>query len=264
MLERHTRSWLEAHAAGKPLARASIEAAMLSHELRKAHRLDLGALLALHLYRAAWDHRSPRPMPFAPQRLTDAALRLFVSTATELLDQVERLLEDPKTLAHAVMDVGYVFTYPAVCGRLVETFSLLALTEPSSALGGRATVAVATLAANHPGTARPPSDQFAAAILPTTAVLARTDVKAARAFVRKVSQWLLAPTNSPLGRLWTRSCWPRSPEPVTMSARSRSSWVRESRTTQADETWAQRAPGLASCGQQCPSAYWTSRCVALR
>ncbi len=70
MLERHTRSWLEAHAAGKPLARASIEAAMLSHELRKAHRLDLGALLALHLYRAAWDHRSPRPMPFAPQRLT--------------------------------------------------------------------------------------------------------------------------------------------------------------------------------------------------
>jgi hypothetical protein len=195
---------------------------------------------------------------------SDAALRLFVSTATELLDQVEPLLEDPKTLAHAVMDVGYVFTYPAVCGRLVETFSLLALTEPSSALGGRATVAVATLAANHPGTARPPSDQFAAAILPTTAVLARTDVKAARAFVRKVSQWLLAPTNSSLGRLWTRSCWPRSPEPVTMSARSRSSWVRESRTTQADETWAQRAPGLASCGQQCPSAYWTSRCVALR
>jgi hypothetical protein len=190
MLERHTRSWLEGAATGERLARASIEAAIMSHELRKAYRLDLAALLALHLYRAAWE--PPRAERSAVRSATsDASLRLFVSTATELLNQVEPLLDDPKELAHTVMDVGYVFTYPAVCSRLVETFSLLALTEPPGALAERASAAVVTLAADHPGTARPPSDQFAAALLPTTAVLARTGGEAARVFLRKVSRWLL-------------------------------------------------------------------------
>lgn len=190
MLERHTRSWLTGDAADKRLARASIEAAMLSHELRKAHRLDLAALLALHLHRAAWEPTATEADALRPAT-SDAALRLFILTATELLEQVEPLLNDPKKLAHTVMDLGYVFTYPAVCSRLVEIFSLLALAEPPADIAARAISAVATLAAHHPGTARPPSDQFATAILPVTAVLTRTDVEAARAFLRKVSQWLL-------------------------------------------------------------------------
>ncbi|RKS04954.1 hypothetical protein DFP74_0534 [Nocardiopsis sp. Huas11] len=190
MLERHTRSWIEGDIANKRLARASIETAMICHELRKSQRLDLAALLALHLYRAAWE---PPDTEVDALRSTtsDAALRLFTSTATELLDQVEPLLDDPKKLARAVMDVGYVFTYPAVCSRLVETFSLLVLSKPPADLAERATAAVATLAAHHPGTVRPPSDQFAAAVLPTTVVLARTDAEATRTFLRKISQWLL-------------------------------------------------------------------------
>jgi hypothetical protein len=187
-LERHTRSWLEGGADSKRLARASIEAAVISQELRRAHRLDLAALVALHLYRAAW---APATADVVRTATSDAALRLFISTAAELLDQVEPLLDDPKKLAHTVTDFGYMFTYPAVCNRLVETFSLLALTEPPADLAGRAIAAVTTLAADHPGTSRPPSDQFAASILPATAVLARTDVGATRAFLRKVSQWLL-------------------------------------------------------------------------
>jgi hypothetical protein len=89
------------------------------------------------------------------------------------------------------MDIGYVFTYPAVCCRLVETFSLLTLVGPPDDIRERATAAVVTLTSNHAGTARPPSDQFAAGILPAALVLARTDGEAARAFLRKVSQWLL-------------------------------------------------------------------------
>lgn len=190
VLERHTRAWLEEDVAGNLLARASIETAVLSHELRKARRLDLAALLALHLYRAAW--QPPATETNAVRTATsDAALRLFASTATELLDQVEPLLDDPEKLASAIMDVGHVFTYPAVCSRLVEILSLLALTEPPAGLAQRASTAVATLAADHPGAARPPSDQFAVAILPATTVLARTDREAARSFLRKVSQWLL-------------------------------------------------------------------------
>lgn len=190
MLERYTRCWLEGNVARKRLARASIETAIISHELRKSHRLDLAVLLALHLYRAAW--KPPVIEVDAVHSATsDAALRLFTLTATELLDQVEPLLDDPKRLARAVIDIGYVFTYPAVCSRLVETFSLLILSKVSADLTKRATAAVATLAAHHPGTVRPPSDQFAAAILPTTVVLACTDAEAAQTFLRKVSQWLL-------------------------------------------------------------------------
>ncbi|MGB3764825.1 MAG: hypothetical protein WA966_16560, partial [Ornithinimicrobium sp.] len=175
---------------GKSLARASIEAAILSQELRKAHRLDLAALLALHLFRAAWEPPATET-DGVRSGTSEAALRLFILTANELLLQVEPLLDDPKKLARTVMNVGYVFTYPAVCSRLLETFSLLVLVEPPADLAERAHSAVATLAAHHPGTARPPSDQFAAAILPVTAVLVRTDVGAARAFLREVSQWLL-------------------------------------------------------------------------
>lgn len=190
ILERHTRMWLTGDAPCKRLARASIEAAMLSQELRKTRRLDLAALLALHLYRAAWE-TAETEVGDLQSATSDAALRLFILTAAELLEQVEPMLSDPAELANAVMDIGYVFTYPAVCSRLVEIFSLLALIEPVSSHSERATSAVLALAAHHPGASRPPSDQFAAAILPATAVLVQTDVEAARVFLRKVSKWLL-------------------------------------------------------------------------
>lgn len=190
MLERHTRSWLARDVAGKRLAQASIETAMLSHELRKTRRLDLGALLALHLYRAAWEPARTE-VDDLYTATSEAALRLFSLTATELLNQVEPMLDDPQRFANTVMDVGYVFTYPAVCCRLIEIFSLLAFVEPSVDRAQSAMSAVRALADRHPGAARPPSDQFAAAILPVTAVLVRTDAEAARAFLRKVSKWML-------------------------------------------------------------------------
>ena len=150
----------------------------------------LGGILALHLYRATW--ATPTDGFGAAHLATsDAALRLFISTATELLDRTEPLLNDHLVLTREVMDLGYVFTYPAVCSRLVETFSLLALVEPPEEIRDRTTAAVVTLTSDHAGTARPPSDQFAAGILPAALVLARTDNRAARAFLRKVSQWLL-------------------------------------------------------------------------
>ncbi|MBU2694991.1 hypothetical protein [Pimelobacter sp. 30-1] len=190
MLERHTRSWLAPEIAGKRLARASIETAMLSHELRKARRLDLGALLALHLYRAAWEPVLTK-VDDLHTATAEAALRLFSLTATELLNQVEPMLDDSRRLANTVMDIGYVFTYPAFCSRLTEIFSLLALVEPSVDRAQRAAAAVRTLADHHPGASRPPSDQFAAAILPAAAVLVGTDAGAARVFLRKVAKWLL-------------------------------------------------------------------------
>jgi hypothetical protein len=63
------------------------------------------------------------------------------------------------------------------------------LSEPD--VSARAADAVATLASDHPGTARPPSDQFAASLVPLVVVLARRDREAAVQFMRKVSMWLL-------------------------------------------------------------------------
>lgn len=186
MLERHTRSWIVGEVDALKLGRASIEAAMIAHRLRDSHRLDLAALVSLHLYRAAWTPTRTSPLPAAA-----AALRLFVATASELLTQAEPLLGDPVDLAREVTDMGALFTYPAVCGRLVEIFSLLALVETEGDFHDRAVGAVSALASRHPGTARPPSDQFAAGILPTVTVLAHNDPAGVRPFLRAVSTWLL-------------------------------------------------------------------------
>jgi hypothetical protein len=114
-----------------------------------------------------------------------------MTTAAELLIQAEPLLSDPKSLADEVVDLAALFTYPATCSRLAETFSLLALSEADGDMHDRAVAAVISLATIHPGTARPPSDQFAAGILPTTVVLARTEAELARTYLRAVGQWLL-------------------------------------------------------------------------
>ncbi|RZT26697.1 hypothetical protein EV649_0444 [Kribbella sp. VKM Ac-2569] len=186
-LERHSRQWLAGDDDRHRLARASIETSLICTELVAVRRLDLAALTALHLYRAAW---VPPSADAGPATVSDASLRLFASYATELLDQATPLLSSPKHLADTVMDAGFVITYPATCCRLAEVFGLLALLgEPD--VSARAADAVATLASDHPGTARPPSDQFAASLVPLVVVLARQDRQAAVQFMRKVSIWLL-------------------------------------------------------------------------
>lgn len=190
LLERHTRSWLDGDNSSTRLARASIETAIILYELRKAYRLDLAALVALHLYRAAWLpwHHEKEDIRSAT---SSTAVRLFVSVSTELLNQLEPMLDNPEGLAKSVSDIGYIFTYPALCSRLVETFSVLALSQSDGEIAARASAAVVKLATDHPGTVRPPAEQFAAAILPVTTVLLRFDEGTARRYLRNVSQWVL-------------------------------------------------------------------------
>ncbi|KQP63736.1 hypothetical protein [Nocardioides sp. Leaf285] len=145
MLERHTRTWIETEPTAATVGRASIEAAMIAHELRTAQRLDLTAYLALQLYRSAWS-----PAPTAPNATSAAALRLFTVTAQELLTQAEPFLDDPLDLANQIKDSAALFTYPAACVRLAETFSLLAITEANGPLHDRAVTAVRALATTHP------------------------------------------------------------------------------------------------------------------
>ncbi|RZU12704.1 hypothetical protein EV645_5977 [Kribbella rubisoli] len=186
-LERHTRQWLIGDDDQRRLARASMETSLICIQLLAARRLDLAALTALHLYRAAW---SPPTAELVESPVSGTALRLFASYATELLNQAAPLLSSARDLADAIMDVGFIITYPATCCRLAEVFALLALVgEP--AVSARAAAAVSVLASDHPGTARPPSDQFAASLVPLIVVLAHHDRPTAVQFMRNVTTWLL-------------------------------------------------------------------------
>jgi hypothetical protein len=188
MLERFSRRWLEGDADGPRLSQASIEASIICNLLRNTQRLDLSSLMSLHLYRAAWrlllDDGATRSAELS------SALALFIAYASELLGQIEPLLDDPKALANRLIDPVAIATYPVACNRMIEIFGLLALVADHE-LTERATEAVRRLCSDHPGCHRPPADQFAASLIPPTIALARSDRVAAIAFLRLVSEWLL-------------------------------------------------------------------------
>jgi len=182
MLEKFSRNWLLGEADGPRLGHASIEASIVCSLLRNTRRLDLAALMSLHLYRAAW--RS------LPNSASTSALALFIAYGTELLAQIEPFLADPKDLVNAVIDPMAIVTYPAACSRLIEILGLLALVS-SDELKDRATAATLQLCTRHPGSCRPVADQFAVSLVAPTLVLARSDKGSAIAFLRSVSSWLL-------------------------------------------------------------------------
>lgn len=206
-IERYTREWLPTPADQAYHTRSAIEAALITNSLRRARRLDLAALTALHLFRAASGDLIEVDSPSeadggAVRRSTrDAARRLFAHYALEILDQVEPLLDEPRNLLGAMLDAVSIVTYPAACSRLLEILALLGLCGDHGDTD-RVQRAVRKLASEHPGAHRPPSDQFAVSVIPAVIVLARSDPDAARAFLKDVVTWLLDrhdPAQSGLG-----------------------------------------------------------------
>lgn len=184
-LEKHSRAW--ASDDDGACRRACLEAAIVCSALREAHRLDLAALVALHLLRAGW-----RPSGDDPDgQLLAVAQGLFSMYAEELLDQVEPLLEDPARLLYPVMDFMAIVAYPAVVCRLAEVVSLLALSTDDDAVRHRAEQATVALCSRHPGATRPPSDQFAVSVVPAAIVLGRADPQVARTYLRALARWIV-------------------------------------------------------------------------
>lgn len=192
-LERFSRRWCN------PLTRKHIalEAGVLAQGFRLAQRLDMGALTALHLLRAA---RSMKTADAAFEefatRLRGSALRLFGAYVDDLLAEIEPLLDDPKSLAWSLADEVSIITYPAVACRLAELFSLCALAERDEldipGLSERAAHAVSILTSTHPGCLRPISDRFAVSVAAPLVVLARRDRSAARDYLRALAKWVIS------------------------------------------------------------------------
>jgi len=185
-LERHTRTWATAD-DGAMARTACLETAVLCAALREAHRLDLAALLALHLLRAAW--RPPGQVP--DDKVVTVALALFETYVVELLHQAEPLLDDPHDLVRPAVDLMAIVTYPAMVCRLIELFALVALSTTDSATSARAADAVELLCRSHPGARRPPSDHFAVSLIPAAVVLRRVDPAGAREYLRAVARWVI-------------------------------------------------------------------------
>lgn len=188
-LERYTREWLSDGTDPRQLSWAAIETSISCNLLRETHRLDLAALMALHLHRAAWRSLVEDDEPHS--RVSASAIRLFAAYATELLEQVEPLLSDPILLAgELAYDPTAIAIYPAGCTRLVEILGLLALVA-DGALEDRAIQAISRLFSEHPGCRRPPADEFAVAIIPPVVALAKANPEVVSNFMRSVSEWLL-------------------------------------------------------------------------
>jgi len=186
VLEHFTREWIPT--GGDISARSVIEAAVLVNALRRTERLDLAALCALHLFRAASGGTLD---PGINSRISDAARRLVLGIAAEILDEVEPLLANPLELLRATAHPLAIAIYPVICCRTAEIIALLAIATDDSKIAARARSAVEALAARHPGTLRPISDQFAVSALPVVIVLNSISPIMARAYVRSLADWLL-------------------------------------------------------------------------
>jgi hypothetical protein len=214
-LERHARSWLppapgSLEAATAQTAelyvrrrRAAVEAAVLANRLRRHDRLDLAAMTALMLLRAAWSHAlfdGPVPGTERPE-LASAAIRMFSGYAAELLEQVEPTTTDPVALLNATARraIAHV-AYPVTCARIAEVLGLLGLFAASPAVGEpmqallppleRIRRTVSELVEHQPGWAHPISDNFAASLIAPTLLIAAANPELARNALTRAAVWV--------------------------------------------------------------------------
>ena len=214
-LERRARAWLPAvpgslQAATDPPAevtarqrRAAVEAAVLANRLRRHGRLDLAALTALLLLRAAWCHTLSGSPATAPARseAARAAIRMFAGYAGELLEQVEPVAEDPRALLNAVSPASFPHAaYPAACVRIFEILGLLGLLAGDATAVGdapeltppaeRVSRIVQDLLDHQPGCAHPIGDGFAVSVIAPVILTACHDPRAARQYLSRAAVWV--------------------------------------------------------------------------
>ncbi len=196
-LERFSRRWTKIDAHHATIGAAAVEAAVLGTLFRDLKRLDLAALVSLHLLRAGWSHAldsETSPDTSRPE-LGAFAVRLFGYYVDELLRQSEPHLSTANDLARAVFDEMAIVTYPAIVGRITELFGVAALLSDNElgveGLCERSRSATVSLVRAHPGVSRPVSDKFAVSLIPPTLVVIRHEPGAVRTFLRTIAQWLI-------------------------------------------------------------------------
>ena len=215
-LEHRARAWLPAVPGSLDAAtdlaaevaarsrRAAVEAAVLGNRLRRHGRIDLAALTALLLLRAAWCHtlsESPGTVPPARPEAARAAIRMFAGHAAELLEQVEPVAKDPRAMLSAVSPTSFPHAaYPAACMRIVEILGLLGLlaagataAQDASELAppaDRVSRVVQDLLENQPGCAHPISDGFAVSLIAPAILTARHDPAAAQRYLSRSVVWV--------------------------------------------------------------------------
>jgi hypothetical protein len=175
---------------------------VLGNRLRQSGRLDLAALTALLLLRAAWCHAlyiAPDPAPARPD-MAAAAIRMFVGYAEALLDQAAPVAEDARAMLNAVSPFTFAHaSYPAACMRIAEILGLLGLLADGAApeitsglrlQPDRIARIVRDLLACQAGCAHPVSDGFAVSLIAPVLLTARSDLVVARDFITRAAVWV--------------------------------------------------------------------------
>jgi hypothetical protein len=213
-LEQHARTWLPPTPGSLTAAttqsqdlraqrsRAAVEAAVLANRLRRKHRLDLAAMTALMLLRAAWCHAlSDGAIPDTRPESANAAMRLFIGYATELLDQVEPVAADPRALLSATARIAVEhLAYPVTCARIAEILGILgvlaASTNDSDPLRtllppfDRILHTLSDIVEHQPGYVHPISDSFAVSLIVPILLIANTSPELARKAITEAAVWL--------------------------------------------------------------------------
>ncbi len=190
-LERSTRRWVDSDPIA--LGRASIECAVIAHRLRKAGRLDLAAIAALCLLRAA-RVAATTPSDLPAEAVADKARVLFAEYARTLWNDARRSIDNPDPLAFAEADdSGLAFTtYPVRCSRLIEILGLLGLllrdhrpTEAADLVSF-----LSGFIRTQPGTNRPLSDRWAVSLLAPVLLLAPTHRDLVGRQLESITRWV--------------------------------------------------------------------------
>jgi hypothetical protein len=119
-IELTTRTW-----ADLPHHQAAIYAAVLANQARRAGRLDLAAIVALCLLRAArcWSFDGQAEA----ERLAISARRLYCSYAADILDAVRDTAGDALQMVRSIPGPPPILAYPVYVARIAESLALLSL-----------------------------------------------------------------------------------------------------------------------------------------
>jgi hypothetical protein len=187
-LERYTRRWVDRELV--PLGRISVEAAVIANRLRCTDRLDLAALAAICLLRAA---RVALGLgdPTGEQ-VAASARRLFASYARLLWQAVEEHVDDPMGFARASGGAIDFIAYPVRCCRVIEILGLLGLLvrgdDPSEA--DQITTILASFIQSQPGASHPASDRWAVSLIAPALLLADSHQSVIVQQLESVVRWV--------------------------------------------------------------------------
>jgi hypothetical protein len=133
-------------------------------------------IAAVRRVRAVWASvHGNDPPPATAIAVADVGKGILRHHAAALLEELAELPSGSRAFVHATQDVGIVITYPVRCMRLLELFGLAGLAEEDVESRRKIATMCMRFVREQPGASRPPSDNWAVAIVPAALLVWECD-----------------------------------------------------------------------------------------